>query len=158
MHVAWGEYDGRSVPFNMHRSLEFGICLRAGIRDERIIAQAFGNLAASRLQRERNEKLEWHVLGADTSLSRRHFRLVIRHPQRVLDRGRQRNLSELHEQLSDGTPDELARLLSESEARGPRQIPVGTIHEAVDFWQEDLWKWLGGPSRLEVGLPPRRCH
>jgi len=84
----------------MHRGIEIGLHLKPGLGDENFIAHAIGNLAAFRLQQERGETLTWQVLRVEGS-DGHHFRLVIRHPDRVLDAGITQNLKRLLDSLSD---------------------------------------------------------
>jgi hypothetical protein len=127
----------------MGRGLEVGIHLRAGLANEDFIARALGNLAAFRLQRDREEPLEWQILRVEGSPGQHHIRLVIRHPERMLDLGLKGNLSAILDQLSEETPEGLAHRLTEAEAEGLRPLPLRTIHEPVDYWRDDFWNWLG---------------
>ncbi len=127
----------------MHRGVAVGIRLRPGLPDENFIARALGNLAAFRLQRERNEPLEWQVLRVEGSPGQHHYRLVIRHPDRLLDLGLEGDLSETLHRLSQETPEDLHRELTAAESEGLRSVPLRTVHEAVDFWRDDFWNWLG---------------
>ena len=70
----------------MHRGLEIGRHLRPGLANEEFVAEAIPNLAAFRLQQERGEPLVWQMLRVELSGSH-HYRLVIRHPDRLLDLG-----------------------------------------------------------------------
>lgn len=127
----------------MSRGLDVGIYLRPGLQNETFVAQALGNLAAFQLQQIRHEALQWQVLRVETSPGQHHFRLVIRHPDRVLDLGIQHDLSDILKELSDETEEELARRVSVAESRGLRLVPVRPIQETVDFWRDDFWRWLG---------------
>jgi hypothetical protein len=127
----------------VHRGIEVGIHLRPGLEDENFIAGALANLAAYRLQQERKEPLEWQVLRVEGSPGQHHFRLVLRHPDRMLDLGLRENLGKTLDLLSQQTPDGLHHQLSEAEAAGLRPVPLRTVHETVDFWRDDFWNWLG---------------
>jgi hypothetical protein len=128
---------------NVPRGLEVGIYLQPELRDEAFVAQALGNLAAFKLQQLRKEKLEWQVLRVNGSAGQHHYRLVIRHPERVLDLGIHHDLSSTLNDLSHESEEELARRLSQAEAEGLQPVPLRTIHEAVDYWRDDFWHWMG---------------
>jgi len=99
-------------------------------------------VAAFRLQRERGEPLTWQVVrveGAGTH----HFRLVVGHPDRALDIGIGHDLKRLLDRLSQETIDELRRTLRAAEHEGLRPTPLRHVHEAVDFWRDDFWNWMG---------------
>ena len=130
----------------MHRGLEIGIFLAKGLRDEEFVARAIGNLAAYRLREARHEPLEWQVLRIETSSRQHHYRLVIRHPDRLLDLGIKKDLAGLLRDLSDETEEQLHRRFDEAEHAGLRAVPVRRVKEEVDFWQDDFWRFLGGPS------------
>ncbi|MGI0070963.1 MAG: DUF2004 domain-containing protein [Thermoplasmata archaeon] len=127
----------------MHRGLEVGIHLRPGLEDDNFIAGALANLAAFRLQRERNEPLVWQVLRVDGSPGQHHYRLVIRHPDRILDVGIKSDLARALDRLSEETPEGLAHSLEQARHDGLTPVPLRTVHEDVDFWRDDFWNWLG---------------
>ncbi|HLY77519.1 MAG TPA: hypothetical protein VKT21_06505 [Thermoplasmata archaeon] len=127
----------------MSRGLDVGIYLRAGLHDEAFVAQALGNLAAFDLQKVRHEALQWQVLRVDGSPGQHHYRLVIRHPERALDLGIRSDLARTLDELSHESEEELARRLSDAQSRGLRPVSLRTIHESVDFWQDDFWNWMG---------------
>ncbi len=123
--------------------MDVGIYLRAGLHDEAFVAQALGNLAAFDLQKVRHEALQWQILRVDGSPGQHHYRLVIRHPERALDFGIRGDLARTLDGLSHESEEELARRLSDAEARGLRPVSLRAIHESVDFWQDDFWNWMG---------------
>jgi hypothetical protein len=123
--------------------LEVGIYLRPGLRDETFVAQALGNLAAFRLQQLRKETLQWQVLRVDGSPGQYHYRLVIRHPERTLDIGIRHDLATTLNDLSNESEDALARRLADAESQGLQPVPLRPVHEAVDYWRDDFWNWLG---------------
>ena len=125
-----------------HRGIEVGLHLRPGLADENFIAEAIGNLAAFRLQEERGEPLVWQVLRVELSGSH-HFRLVIRHPDRMLDLGLEHGLKEALESLSHETVEELRRRFAEGERRGLKITRLRHVRESVDYWRDDFWNWLG---------------
>jgi hypothetical protein len=127
----------------MDRGLEVGIYLRPGLQDEGFVAEALGNLAAFELQQIRKEALQWQVLRIETSPGQHHYRLLIRHPERVLDMGIQRDLSRTLNTLSDETEDQLAQRLSVAKSHGLHLVPVRPLKEPVDYWRDDFWNWLG---------------
>lgn len=126
----------------MHRGLEVGLHLRPGLTDENFIAEAIGNLAAFRLQLERREPLAWQVVRVEGS-GAHHFRLVVRHPERVLDIGIERDLRRILDSLSNETVDELRRRFADAEREGLKPSRIRHVHESVDFWRDDFWNWLG---------------
>jgi uncharacterized protein DUF2004 len=126
----------------MHRGLEIGLHLSPGLSNESFVAEAIGNLAAYRLQQQRHERLEWQVLRVDTG-SDHHFRLVIRHPDRVLDLGLVHDVKRLLDSLSDETIEELRERFSSAEREGLRPVRLRHVQESVDYWRDDFWNWLG---------------
>jgi hypothetical protein len=110
--------------------------------NENFVAEAIGNVAAFRLQRERGEPLTWQVLRVSATHDH-HFRLVIAHPDRVLDLGINRDLKRVLDALSDETADALRRKLEEAVHDGLRVVPLRHVHESVDFWKDDFWNWMG---------------
>lgn len=138
----------------MHRGIEIGIFLTPGLHDEEFVAKAIGNLAGYRLQQDRKEPLEWQVLRVDTSSHQHHFRLVVRHPERVLDVGIKKDLSRILQDLSNESVDELRRRFGAAEHDGLRAVPLRRVKEEVDFWQDNFWKFLGGPSGFGPIEPP----
>ncbi len=126
----------------MHRGIEIGLHLKPGLTDENFIAQAIGNIAAFRLQQERGEPLAWQVLRVEGS-GGHHFRLVVRHPDRILDVGIGRDLRRLLDSLSDETVAELRRRYEGTEREGLKPVALRHIHESADLWQDDFWNWMG---------------
>ena len=137
----------------MHRGIEIGIFLQPKLRDEGSVAHALGNLAAWRLQKDRNETLEWQVLRIRTSKQQHHYRLVIRHPARVLDLGIRKELSEILQRLSEEGHDQLLRELRDAEREGLKPVPLRPVTETVDFWQDNFWEAIGGPAGFGP-MPP----
>jgi hypothetical protein len=125
------------------RGLEVGIYLQPGLKDETFVARALGNLAAFELQESRKEPLQWQVLRVEGSPGQHHYRLVIRHPDRVLDLGIHQALSKTLIDLSRESEDQLAKRLADAEGRGLHPVSLRSIHEPVDFWRDDFWNWLG---------------
>lgn len=138
----------------MHRGVEIGIHLEPGLRDEEFVARALGSLAGFRLQQERKEPLEWQVLRVQTSEHQHHYRLVVRHPDRVLDPGFRKDLEGILTQLSDETEDGLRSRFEAAEREGLRAQPVRHVREEVDFWEDKFWEYIGGPYGFGP-LPPR---
>jgi hypothetical protein len=136
-------FNGAGVPTAMAKGLEVGIHLRPGLADETFVARALGNLAAFELGRARKETLEWQVLLVETSPGQHHYRLVIRHPERVLDLGVHQNLSRILDDLSNETHEELAKRFAEAQSNGLTAVPLRRISEPVDFWRDDFWNWIG---------------
>jgi hypothetical protein len=110
--------------------------------DENFVGRAIGNLAAFQLQRERDEPLVWQVLRIEGS-GGNHFRLIIRHPERVLDLGIGRDLKRILDSLSDETVDELRRRFDGAQREGLNPVALRHLREEVDFWRDDFWNWLG---------------
>lgn len=130
------------MAFLTHRGLEVRLGLRPGLADEAFVAEAIGNLAAFELQERRAERLEWQVLRVDDA-DGRHFRLVIRHPDRVLDVGAYHDLKGLLDSLSNETVDELRGRFESAQRKGLKPIPIREVREAPDLWKDDFWNWLG---------------
>ncbi len=137
----------RAIDEGMNRGVEVGIYLRPGLANDNYIAEALGNLAAFRLAKARGERLEWQVLRVNGS-SQHHYRIVLRHPDRWLDVGFRSELERILESLSDETVEELRRRVETAQADGLRLIPLRAIQEEVDFWQDDFWSAIGGPSGI----------
>jgi hypothetical protein len=126
----------------MHRGLEIGLHLKPGLPDEGFVAMAIGNLAAFRLQQKRREPLVWQVIRIESS-GNHHFRLVIRHPERVLDVGIGQDLKRILDSLSEETVEELRRRFQGAQQEGLQPVALRHLHEEVDFWRDDFWNWLG---------------
>lgn len=137
----------------MHRGIEIGIFLQPKLQDEEFVARGLGNLAAYRLQQEREEPLEWQVLRVQTSEHQHHYRLIVRHPDRVLDLGIRKDLERILRDLSDETEDELRGRLREAERNGLRPVPLRHVTEEVDFWEDKFWQYIGGPYGAGPILP-----
>ncbi len=116
--------------------------LKPGMTDENFVAEAIGNLAAFELQQKRGEALTWQVVRVE-SQSSHHIRLVIRHPERVLDLGIKDDLKPILDSLSDETVEELRRRFDDAQREGLTPSPLRHVHEDVDFWRDDFWNWLG---------------
>lgn len=125
-----------------HRGIEVGLHLRPGLPDENFVAQALGNLAAFELQEERAEALDWQVLRVDLPNSH-HFRLVIRHPERVLDVGLEHGVRGRLDSLSNETVEQLRTRFAEAKGRGLKPTPLRHVQESVDYWRDDFWNWWG---------------
>jgi len=125
------------------KGLEVGLHLLPGLPDEIFIATALGNLAGFELGRSRQEQLQWQILRVETSPGQYHFRLVIRHPERVLDFGLHKELGRLLDDLSDETPEQLHARLKSAEGNGLKLVPLRRLEEPVDYWRDDFWNWLG---------------
>jgi hypothetical protein len=124
------------------RGIEIGLHLKPGLVDENFIALAIGNVAAFRLQQKRGETLAWQVLRVEGS-GGHHFRLVVRHPDRILDVGIKHDLKRLLDSLSNETVEELRRRYLGAERDGLKPVPLRRVHESVDLWQDDFWNWVG---------------
>lgn len=124
------------------RGLEVGIHLRPGLADEMFVARALGNLAAWRLEKERSERLEWQVLRVSEG-HEHHYRLVIRHPDRLLDLGLAGNLERILHDLSEESVEELHRRWEAARADGLAPVPLRSVTERSDFWQDDFWNFIG---------------
>ncbi len=132
----------------MHRGIEVGIYLRPGLADDNFIAESLGNLAAFRLAAQRQEHLSWQVLRVQGSGSQHHFRIVLRHPDRILDLGFKSDLEKVLEELSHESVDELRHRREDAVRGGLRIVPLRRVHEEVDFWQDNFWTAIGGPSGI----------
>ena len=131
-----------ALPTDTHRGIEIGLHLKPGMTDENFVAEAICNLAAFRLQKARREPLVWQVVRVQSANSY-HFRLVIRHPERVLDLGIKNDLKTILDALSSLTVEELRRQFTDASAEGLRPVPLRHLHEDVDFWRDDFWNWIG---------------
>ncbi len=138
----------------MHRGVEIGIFLAPTLHDEEFVARALGNLAAFRLEQERKEPLEWQVLRVQTSEHQHHYRLVVRHPDRVLDVGFRKDLERILSGLSDESEEALHGRLEAAERDGLRSQPLRHVREDVDFWEDKFWEYIGGPYGFGP-LPPK---
>lgn len=119
-----------------------GLYLRPGLDDDNFVARALGNLAAFRLQQARGEKLEWQVLRVEGT-GHHHYRLVLRHPDRILDLGFKSQLETILNDLSNESVNELHERLRRAEEAGLRSVPLRTVPQEVDFWRDDFWNWFG---------------
>ncbi len=126
----------------MHRGIEIDLHLTSNLRNENFVAEALGNLAAYRLQQERNEPLQWQVIRVDES-HHHHFRLIVRHPERPLDIGLTHALKRMLDELSHESEAELSKRFHEARARGLQPTPLRHVHESPDLWQDDFWNHLG---------------
>ncbi len=126
----------------MTRGVEVGIHLTPGIPDENFVGETLGNLAAYRLAKERGESLVWQVLRVQEGNSH-HFRLIVRHPDHLLDWGIERDLAKILQDLSSETVEELRRRSEQAVHEGMKTVPLRRVEEAVDYWQDDFWNWLG---------------
>jgi hypothetical protein len=127
----------------MTRGLDVGIHLRPDLPNEEFVAGALGNLAAFELQLRRKETLQWQVLRIDGSPGQHHFRLIIRHPDRLLDLGIQRDLVRILNDLSNETEEQLAQRFTSAQSQGLHPQRVRPLHEEVDYWRDDFWNWFG---------------
>lgn len=126
----------------MPRGVDVGIYLRRGLDDDNFVAKALGNLAAFRLRAERKERVEWQVLRVEGT-GRHHYRLVLRHPERVLDIGFKSALEAILNDLSNESVDQLRDRLRAAEREGLTEVPLRRVAEEVDYWRDDFWNWLG---------------
>ncbi len=125
-----------------HRGIQIDLHLKPGLPDEGHLATALGNLAAFELQRERGETLTWQVLRVEGT-GDHHFRLVIRHPDRVLDLGLTADLKRRLDALSDESVVELRRRFDQAQREGLKPVALRRVHETVDYWRDDFWNWVG---------------
>ena len=126
----------------MPRGLQIDLRLRSGLTNEAFVAEALGNLAAYRLARQRNERLEWQVLRVDGS-GGHHYRLVVRHPERVLDLGIGHELRRLLAALSKEDVASLRAQFLDAERSGLKPVPLRHVHETVDLWHDHFWDSIG---------------
>lgn len=127
----------------MHRGVEVAIGLRPGLADEGFVAEALGNLAAFELAHRRDEHLDWQVLRVEGSSGHHHFRIVVRHPDRILDPGFGRELLALLHTLSALDLEGLRARFAKAKGDGLTPVPLRHVAEEVDFWRDDFWNWLG---------------
>ncbi|EQD29308.1 hypothetical protein B2A_14550 [mine drainage metagenome] len=126
----------------MNRGIEVGIYLRPGLDEEDFIASALGNLAAWKLAASREERLDWQVLRVDGS-GRHHYRLVVRHPERLLDLGVRTDLVHILDGLSNEDVTKLRHRLSTAKTEGLHTVGLRRVHEQPDLWQDDFWNSIG---------------
>jgi hypothetical protein len=126
----------------MPRGVDVDLHLRAGLPNEPFVAEALGNLAAYTLSTQRKEPLVWQVLRVEGT-GDHHFRLVVRHPERVLDLGFAHDLREILDDLSHEEVDALRHRFLEAQRAGLKPVPLRHVRDSVDFWRDDFWNWLG---------------
>ncbi len=125
----------------MSRGLEIGLHLTPDLPDEIFIATALGNLVAYRLQEERKETLQWQVLRI-VGTGPHHYRLILRHPERSLDLGLAGDVKRLLESISELSPSQLRESLKAAESSGLKPVPLRTVEETSDLWEDDFWKYF----------------
>jgi hypothetical protein len=126
----------------VHRGLEVGLHLRPGMPEENFVAEALGNLAAFELKRRRAEVILWQVVRVELPNSH-HYRLVLRHPDRVLDPGFARDVKAVLDLLSDESVDQLKVRFASAQREGLVPMKLRHVQEDVDFWRDDFWSWFG---------------
>ncbi len=126
----------------MRRGIEIAIYLREGLKDEDFVAEALGNLAAYRLQKKRGESLLWQVLHVGGP-NGHHFRLVVHHPERILDIGIKGDLSSILEDLSNETLEQLREKFQAAQKEGLKPVSLRKVKEEDDFWLDDFWNHIG---------------
>lgn len=126
----------------MRRGIEIAIYLNPGLKEEDFVALAIGNLAAYRLQKERGEKLLWQVLHVG-GLSAHHYRLIVHHPERILDMGIKADLTRILDGLSNETMDQLRKECQTARLDGLKPVPLRQVKEEDDFWIDDFWNHIG---------------
>jgi hypothetical protein len=126
----------------MHRGIQIDLHLNPTLTDEMFVAEALGNLAAFELARQRRETLRWQVLHI-TGMGPHHFRLIVAHPDRVLDLGLTPALKQTLDRLSGESVDGLRTALSAAKEHGLSLVAIRTVHESADYWRDDFWNWLG---------------
>jgi hypothetical protein len=127
----------------MNRGIEVAIHLTPGPTDTDRIAMCLGNVAAYRLGLQRGERLDWQVLRVQESGGKHFYRLLVRHPERVLDLGIRTDLARILDEVSANTPTELEESLQKARSEGARVIPLRTVQYEVDYWRDDFWNWIG---------------
>jgi hypothetical protein len=138
-----GTYPTFEPERRVHRGVEVDLGLRPGLLNEGFVAEAIGNLAAFELARARGEPLDWQVLRVETSAGHHHFRLIVRHPERLLDVGFARELGGVLRSLSDEDVDALRQRFEAARRGGLKPVPLRHVRESVDLWRDDFWNWLG---------------
>lgn len=126
----------------MHRGVEVDLHLNPTLTNEMAVAEALGNLAAFALARERHENLRWQVLHI-SGQGPHHFRLIVSHPDRLLDVGFVTALRRTLDGLSADTEAELQLAVKAATREGLAVVPIRTVHETVDYWRDDFWNWFG---------------
>ena len=113
-----------------------------GLPDDDFVGTALGNLAAYQLAKERGESLLWQVIRIESTRGH-HYRLVLRHPERVLDVGIRRDLARILDSLSDESVDQLRSRYAAAQREGLRPVALRHLPQEVDYWRDDFWNWLG---------------
>lgn len=126
----------------VQRGVEIDLRLRPGLPNDTFVAEALGNLAGFELARRRGEPLAWQVVRVELG-ARHQFRLIVRHPERRLDLGFTHELRAVLHVLSSLSGERLRVRLAEAEAQGLRRVPLRHLKEAVDYWHDDFWNWIG---------------
>jgi hypothetical protein len=126
----------------VHRGVEVNIGLAPGLANDGFVAEALGNLAAFELARRRGEHLDWQVLRVEAG-GKHHFRVVVRHPDRILDPGFGHELGKILETLSNEDVDALRHRFAAAKAEGLKPVPLRHVRESVDLWHDDFWNWIG---------------
>lgn len=127
----------------MSRGIEVAIHLTPGLADADAIATDLGNLSAYRLSQQRGEPLEWQILRVVESDGQHFYRLIIRHPQRMLDVGIHSDLGRILDEVSKSPPSQLREAVRAAQSEGLRRVPLRTIHYEVDYWRDDFWNAIG---------------
>jgi hypothetical protein len=127
----------------MSRVVAVGIHLVPNLPEEDFVASAIGNLAAFALERKRKEKLQWQVLRVEESQGKHYYRLVIRHPERVLDLGIRRDLARILDGLSSRGSEILRADYEAAKAQGMRTVEIRSVAADVDYWEDEFWGWIG---------------
>lgn len=130
------------------RGFELDLGLRPGLDDENAVAVALGNLAASELQRARNEPLEWKIVRVEEVGGRHHFAILVRHPKRLIDAGIHPQLRRILETLSTLSETELQSRFDRARSQGLQPIPLTHTEEQIDFWVDKDWTlwWVGSAA------------
>ncbi len=127
----------------MSRGIEIAIHLTPGPADVDSIACDLGNLAAFRLGQKRGEPLDWQILRVVESDGKHFYRLIVRHPTRMLDLGIHADLGRILDEISKSSPGELREAVHTAESQGLRKVPIRTIRYEVDYWRDDFWNAIG---------------
>ncbi len=126
----------------MHRGVEVAVHLSPELDDPDAIASALGNLAAYRLAQQRGERLVWQVLRVVESDGKHFYRLLIGHPDRLLDVGIHDDLRGQLDALSAMRPEELQAALRAAVAAGLTPVPLRQVEYQSDYWRDDFWNYF----------------
>ncbi|MEM3852404.1 MAG: hypothetical protein QXP70_05330 [Methanomassiliicoccales archaeon] len=124
------------------KGIEIGLHLSRDLKDEAFVAEALGCLACFKLSKERGEELQWQIFRV-TGGSEHHFRLVVRHPSKLIDISLRKKLEDSMEELSSLSEPQLADAFNSAVREGMKTPPLREVKEDLDIWNDSFWNWFG---------------